>query len=330
VPALSLIDQTVDRLVENGIPLDNIGVIQQQHRLADPTAPIQVCSVQTLERRKMPYTDFAIIDEVHRWHRCYEGWLKGLWKDISVIGLSATPWSKGLGRYFSKLIVGATTRQLIDAKRLSDFRVFAPSSPDLKGLKVIAGDYHEGELSQRMNTPTLVADVVDTWLQRGQNRSTILFAVDRAHAKHLQEKFQAAGVTAAYIDAYTDRIERNRIRDQLHAGIIRIVCSVGTLTTGVDWDVRCIIWARPTRSEILFVQGTGRGLRTATGKDHCLILDHSDNHTRLGFVTEIHHDELDDGTRATKAKPDNTEKLPKACPSCAFLKPAKCLECPNC
>ena len=38
------------------------------------------------------------------------------------------------------------------------------------------------------------------------------------------------------------------------------------------------------------MQIIGRGLRTAEGKDHCLILDHSDTTLRLGFVTDIHHE----------------------------------------
>jgi superfamily II DNA or RNA helicase len=46
----------------------------------------------------------------------------------------------------------------------------------------------------------------------------------------------------------------------------------------------------------------GRGLRTADGKDDCLILDHSDNHIRLAFVTDIHHDELDDGRERQKGR----------------------------
>ena len=67
------------------------------------------------------------------------------------------------------------------------------------------------------------------------------------------------------------------------------------MTTGVDLDVRCIILARPTKSEILYTQIVGRGLRTAEGKQDCLILDHSDTTLRLGFVTDIHHEHLDDG-----------------------------------
>jgi DNA repair protein RadD len=85
-----------------------------------------------------------------------------------------------------------------------------------------------------------------------------------------------------------------------------------------------------TKSEMLFVQMIGRGLRTAAGKDDCLILDHSDNHIRLGFVTDIHHGELDDGRERRKAEPKAKEVLPKRCPQCAFLKPAKILICPAC
>jgi DNA repair protein RadD len=74
----------------------------------------------------------------------------------------------------------------------------------------------------------------------------------------------------------------------------------------------------------------GRGLRTAEGKADCLILDHSDNHTRLGFVTDIHHDKLDDGEPKRAAITNKTEALPKKCIKCTFLKPPKMLQCPCC
>ncbi len=82
--------------------------------------------------------------------------------------------------------------------------------------------------------------------------------------------------------------------------------------------------------EILFVQMIGRGLRTADGKADCLILDHSDNHIRLGFVTDIHHDKLDDGRERRIVEPKDKEVLPKKCPKCTFLKPPKTRTCPAC
>jgi DNA repair protein RadD len=329
VPALALVDQTVERFAAEG--LRDIGVIQAKHELTDWSRPVQIASVQTLMRRKtMPMADMVIIDEVHKKFDIYERWLAGPWSHLPVIGLTATPWTKGLGKLFSKLIIGATTQQLIDTDYLSKFRAFAPASPDLTGVRTVAGDYRDDDLSKAMDKDMLVADVVDTWIARGKGRPTLCFAVNRVHAKHLQQKFIDAGVAAGYVDAYTEADERKEIKRQFHAGEIKVICNVGVLTTGVDWDVRCIILARPTKSEILYVQMIGRGLRTADGKSDCLILDHSDNHRRLGFVTDIHHDDLDDGKPRPKAEPKAAEKLPKPCPKCTFLKPPKTLVCPAC
>jgi DNA repair protein RadD len=94
--------------------------------------------------------------------------------------------------------------------------------------------------------------------------------------------------------------------------------------------VRCIVLARPTKSEILFVQIIGRGLRTSEGKEDCLILDHSDTHLRLGFVTDIHHDVLDDGRPRARSKACDRIRLPKECPHCTFLKPPRTPNCPAC
>jgi superfamily II DNA or RNA helicase len=329
VPALSLVDQTVQAFWEEDIR--EIGVIQGNHAMTDWSRPVQIASVQTLQRREIPTADVVLIDEAHRWFDLYARWMTDpAWLGRPIIGLSATPWTHGLGQYFDNLIIAATTADLIAAGFLSPFRVFAPSHPDLTGVRTVAGDYHEGDLSGAMNKQPLVADVVDTWQRRAENRLTLCFAVDRRHAQHLQSKFEEGGVTTGYIDAFTPTKEREEIRQRFHDGEIRVVCNVGCLTTGVDWDVRCIVLARPTKSEILFVQIVGRGLRVAEGKEDCLILDHSDTTLRLGFVTDIHHDMLDDGrTRATAKQPDRIG-LPKECPNCAFLKPPHTPVCPAC
>lgn len=329
VPALSLVDQTVQAFYDEG--LTDVGVIQGMHHMTDWSQPIQIASVQTLMRRKLPEAHVAIIDEAHRWFAFYEKWMADPeWLGKPIIGLSATPWAKGLGKHYDDLLIAATTGELIDAGYLSRFRVFAPSHPDLSGVRTVAGDYHEGDLSGAMDKPPLVADIVETWLKRGENRSTLCFAVDRAHAKHLQAQFEAAGVTTGYIDAFTEIAERHEIERKFHASEIKVVCNVGCLTTGIDWDVRCIVLARPTKSEMLFVQILGRGLRTAEAKEDCLILDHSDNHLRLGFVTDIHHTEMHDGNPVIKEQREQKTPLPKECPKCHFVKPAKVHICPCC
>jgi superfamily II DNA or RNA helicase len=244
--------------------------------------------------------------------------------------LTATPWTRGLGKYFGRLIIGSTTQELIDTGYLSPFRAFAPASPDLTGVRTVAGDFHEGDLGDAMNKTVLVADVVTTWLERAAGRPTLCFAVDRAHAKNLQQKFLSENVSAEYIDCFTESPARNATAKRFHAGEVQVVCNVGCLTTGIDWDVRCIILARPTKSEILYVQMIGRGLRTAGGKSDCLILDHSDNHIRLGFVTDIHYETLDEGKEKLSVRTVRAEALPKKCPKCTFLKPPKMLQCPCC
>ena len=258
VPALSLVDQTVEKLFAEGVT--NVGVIQASHPMTNSARPIQVATPQSLQRREIPDADEILIDEVHKWFKIYPKLLADpRFADVPIIGLTATPWSKGLGKHFDRLIVGATTAQLIEDKHLSPFRSFAPASPDLTGVRTMAGDYHEGDLADAVNKAELVANVVETWQAQAQNRPTLCFAVDRAHAKHLQTQFQAAGVTAEYIDAYTEAFDRAAIAKRFHAGEVKVVCNVGCLTTGVDWDVRCIILARPTKSEMLYVQMIGRG-----------------------------------------------------------------------
>ena len=330
VPFLSLINQTVERFFQNGIY--EVGVMQGDHGMTNPNMPVQVCSVQTLARRNIPKADLVIVDECHNMFKIYDKWMNEPdWVDVPFIGLTATPWSKGMGKKgrWDDLIVCTTTTDLIDQKALSDFKVFAPAHPDLSGVQTVAGDYKLDQLASVMDRATLVADIIKTWLQRAANRPTVAFCVDRSHAKHVEQQFLASGVPAAYMDAFTKIDDRDAIIARFKAGEVKVLCNVGVLTTGFDADVRCVILARPTKSEILYTQMIGRGLRQAEGKDHCLILDHSDTTLKLGFVTDIHHDKLDDGTvnRKTAVK---REALPKECPKCTFLRPPRVSECPSC
>jgi len=328
VPMLSLIDQTVLRFQDAGI--NDIGVMQGNHEMTDPRQPVQVCSMQTLMRRDLPDVDLVIVDEAHVQYKFLIDWIgMEAWSKIPFVGLTATPWARGMGKVWDDLIIATTTSVLIEKGVLSDFKVYAPAHPDLTGVRTRMGDYAENDLAKAMNKPKLVADIVSTWIEKASDRPTICFAVDCMHAKHIQQQFEAANIAAGYMDAYTDREERAAIVRQFEAREIKVICNVGVLTTGFDSDVRCIILARPTRSEILYTQMIGRGLRKAPGKDHCLILDHSDTTLKLGFVTDIHHDALDDGERK-RAVPEKREALPKECPKCAYLRPPKVRTCPAC
>jgi superfamily II DNA or RNA helicase len=137
VPALSLIDQTVAAFEAEGIGC--VGVVQGLHPRTDRDAQVQVCSVQTLARRKRPEVDLVIVDEAHELHKEIFRWMADC-PDVPFIGLSATPWSRGLRKYYDDLIIAATTKDLIEQEYLTRFTVFAPSESDLSGVRTVAGD----------------------------------------------------------------------------------------------------------------------------------------------------------------------------------------------
>lgn len=326
-PAITLVNQTLHAFENEGIK--DIGVIQAQHERTDFMAQVQIASVQTLIRRELPEVHLVLIDECHLQFKKLNTVLDSEeWKDKIVIGLSATPWTKGMGLRWTKLIVAATIQELIDENLLSPFVIYAPAKEaDLSKVKISKGEYEEESLSLVMSDGSLVADVVKTWMTKGPGGRTFLFAVNRAHARKLQDEFIEAGVSCGYIDAFTDGDERKQVFKRFREGDFSVIASVGCLTTGVDEDVRCIIDAQPTRDEKKHVQKIGRGLRTAPGKSAVLILDHAGNTLRLGMVTDISHDHLDTrkpGEKGEAYEGDPRPAKPRKCGNCgAVIAPGK-------
>jgi DNA repair protein RadD len=332
VPMLNLVDQSFERFVENGIDAGDIGIMQGDHSWRRAHAPVQICSVQTIDRRGFPEVDLVIVDEAHLQFKAIKTWMLEN-PNLVFIGLSATPWARGMAETWDDLIIPTTLTQLVDEGFLSKFRVFAPSHPDLSGVKIVAGDFHEGQLSERMSDKTLVADVVQNGLEKADDAQTLVFAVDRAHAAVLHDEFESVGVKSAYVDGETPREERTALAARFQARDIRVIVSIGTMTTGVDLDVRCIVYARPTKSEMLYVQSIGRGLRTAPGKEMLTVFDHSDTTLRLGLPTEIHHAKLLSGKpteKEIKERAESKPATPRECSSCSSLVPAGMGTCPHC
>lgn len=340
-PAIALVEQTLHSFESQGIR--DIGIIQAQHHRTDFRAQVQIASRDTLVRRQLPEVDFVIVDEAHDTRESFTAILEGeAWKDKIVIGLSATPWSRGLGLHYSKLIVAATMRQMIDdgaPTGLSPFRVFAARyDPDMSNVKIVAGDYQESGAAAVMGDSQIIGDVVETWLKHRQNGDhpgdrTFLYGVHRAHAKSLMEAFRAQDVLFGYIDGETNGDERLRVLKRYRAGEDKGICNVGVLITGVDEDVRCIVDVGPNKSEERLVQKWGRGARLADGKSYCLALDHAGNCGRLGFPWDIHHDELDMRGPFDKNDPYEGEKptpKPRKCGKCFSMIPVGTKACPSC
>ena len=332
VPFLSLIDQTVDRFREYG--LTDIGVIQGNHPLRRPKAAIQVCSAQTLIRRSFPSDiQTVIIDEAHKQFTQLNEWIGS--RD-RVLGLTATPWAKGMAAVWDELLCPVTINQLTESGYLVPVKALVPEArPDLSGVKSKRYDwgldYNQVQLSERMREPQLVGDIIQTWKQHSEQNKTLIFAVDRQHARSLQIEMQQNGFECGYVDAYTDREERQRLAEMLMDGRLHAIVNIATMTTGIDFDVRTIILARPTRSKMLYQQIVGRGLRPAPGKDRLLLLDHSPTTKKLGLVSEIDErgDHLDESTYIRRAEEKN-EPERRECVECGAVQPRRVEECPFC
>jgi len=337
----ALVEQTSRRFWKAGI---RHGVIQAENT-TDISADVLVCSIDTIHRRGLPDVDLIVIDEAHgvAGSTKYRQLLFGR-NLVPVIGLSATPFSIGLGKtykelhgpLFEKLVTAVTIRELIDAEFLVDCDVYAPSTPDLSGVKTTRNafgetDYNEVELAAAVDRPDLIGDIVGHWFKLANDKQTVCFATNIPHSRNIVDAFTAAGVTAAHIDCYTDDDERKRLLEAFNNGEIRVLSNVSVLAEG--WDApatEVMILARPTRSLIRWIQMAGRVLRPFHGKDKALLLDHSGTTARLGFPTDDLPLELNDGNARKAGQREAEEKLPKECPSCNFMKPVGVHACPKC
>jgi superfamily II DNA or RNA helicase len=321
VPTINLIQQTIESFERQGLEsYVDMAVIQADHPIRNYACPIQICSKDTLANwSNFPDFDFIVVDEAHVTSRFMNQWKKAR-PNTHWLGLTATPWAKGMANVWDDLVVIARSAELIDRGKLSKFKVFAPTQPDLEGVDMVGDDYDENQVAERSSKPELIASIVDTWKKNAEGLLTFCYAVNRAHAKLILEDFRKAGVRTGYIDGFTGDEERKQLFSAIRAKEVDVVVNVNVLVAGADFDVRCIIIAFSTKSKIKFVQVVGRGLRLGEGKEYLIINDHSGNHETLGYVTDIYEDELDDGKpkKASKSKPQ--APLPKPCPKCD-LKP---------
>lgn len=342
-PYTVLVTQTAKRFIQYGLPEDEISYVWRDHPNYEPERKIQIASADTLIRRDFPENiDLLIVDEAHLRRKKMLEVIKYLTTEthVKVIGLSGTPFAPFLGKYYQRLIKPTTIKELMDTGVLCGYEFFAPTKPDLSGVKVtrsdeFGSDYKEDEVAEIMCGADLVGDIVSNWLSHGEDRPTVAFCVNVNHANYVTLQFNKAGVNAEVMTAQTPHDERQMMIHRFEQGATKIIVSVGTLIAGFDSDVRCIIYARPTKSEIRWLQIIGRGLRTAKGKDKCLVFDHSGSVHRLGYPDSIEYDTLpskNDGMKTAVSERENEkrEKLPKECSQCHYMKPAGVYQCPKC
>lgn len=309
------------------------------------SANIQIASMQTYIRRMdldelrfnkwWHEADLIITDECHSSiSPSFQKILKNY--DTSfVLGLTATPCrgdGRGLGEFYDDIISTIDISKLIEQEYLVPVRYFAPHTPNLEGLKTVAGDYEKKELGKRVNTVKLVGDIYDNWSIICPERPTIIFATNVAHSIFIKETFLKHGVAIEHVDAKTPTEERKLALDDLKKGRLQVITNVGILCEGFDFPAAsCICLARPTKSLGLYIQMGGRGLRPSEGKSDCIVLDFSgcmENHGKLEWDREWSLDGKEKAWSKKKEK-EPVEKSLFKCRACHAVFTGE-KTCPDC
>lgn len=328
----TLINQTSETATRYGMPLH--GIIQAQNPRFAMHRSFQIASAQTLAMRGVVDDfDVIVVDECHTLMTVTTELVQST--KAAVIGLSATPFTKGLGAIYSRVVNAATMHELVSHGVLTPFDAFSCVRPDMKGAKTSGGEWTAKDAGER--GMTIVGDVVKEWFQRADGLKTIVFGSSITHCEELRKQFEGAGVRAELFTSNTKDDEREDILREYRKpdSRIRVLISVEALAKGFDVpDVMCVCDARPLRKSLsTFIQMLGRGLRSHPGKDRCVFLDFSGNIIRFADdFSDIYFNglaELDKGERLDReVRKDDDEREPKPCPSCGASPMGKrCIKC---
>ncbi len=301
----TLIDQPIDRLRQidrDWLGRDpqrrpRVGVVMADRDECD--RQLTVATIQTLASEKRmqrllasgPITHL-IVDECHRatstsYVRALER-LKAANPNLRHLGVTATPLRSdgdGLAKVYQANSFKITIADLVKAHYLVQPRWLAIATDiSLDGVQSREGDYLASQVAERYDTPRGRAIITQAYQQYASGRRAIAFTASVAGAHDLAAAFREQGITAAAIDGSTPNDERDRLFTDFRAGRLTILCNCYVLVEGFDAPgTNCVLMCRPTKSDLLYVQAMGRGLRPAghdplrpgmaqPGED-CLILD---------------------------------------------------------
>lgn len=308
------------------------GIVAGGH-VSDPHARVQIGSVQTIARRmgSLPPPDMIVFDETHHIGAAQWAQIFDAFPEAYVLGLTATPWrldGKGLGNWYARMIQGPSTADLIAAGSLSQYRLFAPSQPDMGSVETSMGDYKKDQLSRIMDKPSITGDAVQHYLNLCRGKRAVAFAVSIEHSKHIAADFQAAGIAAEHVDGQMDHATRDAAVQRFVAGQTLVLSNAELFGEGFDVPaIEAAILLRPTQSLSLYLQQVGRALRPAPGKQHAIILDHAGNSLRHGLPDDDREWSLED--RQKRKKGEASSNPVRQCPTCyRVFRPAP--KCPGC
>lgn len=167
------------------------------------------------------------------------------------------------------------------------------TSSDLSGIKRVAGDFNQGQLSERVDSRSRNALIATKYLHYAKGRQAIAYCVDVKHSYNLRDILREHGVNAETIVGDPQLCpNRKELINKFKRGEIEVLTNCEVLTEGFDYhDIGCVMMARPTQSERLYIQAIGRGTRIKSdefvakfGSSSCIILDFVDNTGKLSLV----------------------------------------------
>lgn len=252
--------------------------------------------------------------------------------EFRTVGMTATPFrgnqvwlTDGEDPLFTGIASRVSMRELLDQKFI------APLVPpterietriDASHVGISNGDYKVGELSREVEK-YLTKVAIEATRIASERKKWIAFTPSVENAESLSDKLNALGIVSAVVCGETPKQEREDLIRQFKNHQIHCLVTVLALSVGFDVpDVDCIVWCRPTKSPVLYVQGMGRGTRIADGKDDCLVLDFTDTVERLGPVDTI---------QGRAKKKSGTQEAPYSiCPDCGERNAPAALVCVHC
>lgn len=274
--------------------------IEQAQRRASAEAKVVVASLRSLrsERLSRLVNDerfgLIIYDECH--HAVAEDNQRvlrelGVFEDDfqgTLVGFTATTRRAdgvGLDEVFEELVYRRSLQEMIKDGFLVPLRGYRISTQtSLEGVAG-SGDFPLDALAEKVDIQErngLVARVIQ---ELARDRRTICFCVTVRHAENLADTLRSCGVPASTIHGEMASAERAAVLRAFREGTTQVLTNVGVLTEGFDDpEVSCVAMARPTRSESLYVQCVGRGMRLFEGKRDCLVIDFVDL-SALNLVT---------------------------------------------
>ena len=303
-------------------------------RSMDLSQPVQVASVQTMARRlrHVPPDWFRllVVDECHHSNA-------GTWATVlnhcasaKVLGVTATPCrtdGRGLGEWYSAMVLGPTPAWLTDHGFLAPARVLAPPGFQVQGLRKRMGDYDMRQAAEMLSSGQAMGSPLSHYRQHLDGETAVAFCCSVAHAEAVARLFNDHGIPAASIDGTMDAATRRRLLEQLGTGELKVLTSCSLIGEGVDVpSVAGCILLRPTQSLSLHLQMIGRCLRPSPGKAHAVVLDHVGNCLRHGLPTDDREWSLQGVAKRQREQAPSV----RVCPGCFCAMRSGTPQCPEC